>query len=197
MAPPSPYARAGLQKQFLLKNMVLFFNFQAICTRVSVVYLASTLVFTYLFKEKNSLVWFMDCSNFPCCAPNLKGYRERSHWPYKHHGPSTETGWRFIFLKICQVGLHWKSIMICKVYGFENIFDLIVCFNAERVRERERERKRPYSLAVRLLRSNWDKVTQEVERGHYHQDRSSAGWMTASQCRLFTNDGEASSPLFS
>lgn len=57
-----PCARTGFQKQFQLKNKVLFFNFQAICIRVSVVYLGSTLVFTYLFKEKNGLVWFMDCS---------------------------------------------------------------------------------------------------------------------------------------
>lgn len=58
-----PWARTGFQKQFQLKNKVLFFNFQAICIRVSVVYLASTLVFTYLFKgKKNGLVWFMDCS---------------------------------------------------------------------------------------------------------------------------------------
>lgn len=57
-----PCARTGFQKQFQLKNKVLFFNFQAICIRVSVVYLASTLVFTYLFKEKNVPVWFMDCS---------------------------------------------------------------------------------------------------------------------------------------
>jgi len=41
-----------LQKQFQLKNKVLFFNFRAICARVSLVYLASTLVFTYLFKGK-------------------------------------------------------------------------------------------------------------------------------------------------
>lgn len=47
-----PCARAGLQKQFQLKNKVLFFNFRAICAGVSLVYLASTLVFTYLFKGK-------------------------------------------------------------------------------------------------------------------------------------------------
>lgn len=45
-----PCARTGFQKQFQLKNKVLFFNFRAICIRVSIVYLAGILVFTYLFK---------------------------------------------------------------------------------------------------------------------------------------------------
>lgn len=55
-----PCARTGFQKQFQLKNKLLFFNFQAICVRVSVVYLATTLVFTYLFKEKKKGegVWY-------------------------------------------------------------------------------------------------------------------------------------------
>lgn len=44
--------------------------------------------------------------NFLCCTPNLRGYGERSHWPYKYHGPSTESGWIFIlFKKKCQWGL--------------------------------------------------------------------------------------------
>lgn len=30
--------------------------------------------------------------NFPCCAPNLRGQRERSHRPYKYQGPSMERG---------------------------------------------------------------------------------------------------------
>lgn len=102
-----PCARTGFQKQFQLKNKVLFFNFRAICIRVSVVYLAGILVFTYLFKgkkkkeKKSGLVWFMDhCrSAIFCRTPNLWGYGERSHWPYKHHGPSTESGWIFILLK--------------------------------------------------------------------------------------------------
>lgn len=37
--------------------------------------------------------------NFLCCTPNLRGYGERSHWPYKYHGPSTESGWIFILFK--------------------------------------------------------------------------------------------------
>lgn len=49
--------------------------------------------------------------NFLCRTPNLWGYGERSHWPYKYHGPSTESGWIFILLqkkkkkKKCQLGL--------------------------------------------------------------------------------------------
>lgn len=54
-----PCATTRFQKQFHLKNKLLFFNFQAICIRVSVVYRASTLVFTYLFKEeKKKKVWY-------------------------------------------------------------------------------------------------------------------------------------------
>lgn len=37
--------------------------------------------------------------NFLCRTPNLRGYGERSHWPYKYHGPSTESGWIFILFK--------------------------------------------------------------------------------------------------
>lgn len=37
--------------------------------------------------------------NFLCCTPNLRGYGERSQWPYKYRGPSTESGWIFILLK--------------------------------------------------------------------------------------------------
>lgn len=44
--------------------------------------------------------------NFLCRTPNLRGYGERSHWPYKYHGPSTESRWIFILLKKkCQLGL--------------------------------------------------------------------------------------------
>lgn len=95
-----PCATTGFQKQFQLKNKVLFFHFKAICVRVSVVYLASTLVFTYLFKEKkNGRVWFMDCSKSAifCRTPNLRGYGERSHWPYTYEGPFAERGWIFFF----------------------------------------------------------------------------------------------------
>lgn len=96
-----PGARTGLQKQFQLKNTVLFFNFQAICIRVSVVYLACTLVFTYPFKEKKWLAMIYRLQqerNFLCCPANLGGYGERSHWPYKYQGPSTESGRIFILL---------------------------------------------------------------------------------------------------
>lgn len=115
-----PCARTGFQKQFQLKNKVLFFNFQAICIRVSVVYLASTLVFTYLFKEKNSLVWFMDCSKSAifCRTPNLRGYRERSHWPYKYHGPSTESGWIFILFKKMSVRSDLWYAELYNTFGF-------------------------------------------------------------------------------
>lgn len=37
--------------------------------------------------------------NFLCCTPNLRGYGERSHWPYKYHSPSTQSGWIFILFK--------------------------------------------------------------------------------------------------
>lgn len=37
--------------------------------------------------------------NFLCRTPNLRGYGERSHWPYKYHGTSTESGWMLILLK--------------------------------------------------------------------------------------------------
>ena len=97
-----PCARTRFQKQFQLKNKVLFFNFQAICIRVSVVYLASTLVFTYLFKEKKwpcMIYGLQQERNFLCRPPNLRGYGERSHWPYKYQGLSTESGWIFIFFK--------------------------------------------------------------------------------------------------
>lgn len=103
-----PCARTGFQKQFQLKNKVLFFNFGAICIRVSVVYLAGILVFTYLFKGKKkkrkkkrpSMIYGpLQERNFLCRTPNLRGYGERSHWPYKYHGPSTENGWIFILLK--------------------------------------------------------------------------------------------------
>ena len=111
-----PSTRTGLQKQFQLKNKVLFFNFQAICIGVSVVYLASTLVFTYLFKEKmlGMIYGLQRERNFPCCEPNLRGYGERSHWPYKYHGSPTETRWIFILLKTCQVSLHGKISVICQ-----------------------------------------------------------------------------------
>lgn len=97
-----PCARTRFQKQFQLKNKVLFFNFRAICIGVSVVYLASTLVFTYLFKGKKwpSMIYGLQLErNFLCGAPNLRGYGERSHWPYKYHEPSTARGWIFILLK--------------------------------------------------------------------------------------------------
>lgn len=60
--------------------------------------------------------------NFLCRAPNLRGYGERSHWPYKYHGPSTESRWIFILLKKKiikkkqkkkNVSLVW--FMICRV----------------------------------------------------------------------------------
>lgn len=109
MAPSSPCARTGFQKQFQLKNKVLFFNFRAICIRVSVVYLASTLVFTYLFKGKKCLDMIYGLQqerNFLCGAPNLKGYGVRSHWPYKYHGPSWQSVGGYSFsLKKCQLGL--------------------------------------------------------------------------------------------
>lgn len=51
-----PMCQDQVSKAISAENKVLFFNFQAICIRVSVVYLASTLVFTYLFKEK--MAWY-------------------------------------------------------------------------------------------------------------------------------------------
>lgn len=78
-----PCATTRFQKQFHLKNKLLFFNFPAICIRVSVVYLASTLVFTYLFKggKKKGLVWFMDCSKSAifCVAHLIWEGMEKGH----------------------------------------------------------------------------------------------------------------------
>lgn len=48
--------------------------------------------------------------NFLCCTPNLRGDGERSHWPYKYHGPSTESGWIFILFKKKNVSEVWFMI---------------------------------------------------------------------------------------
>lgn len=104
-----PCARTGFQKQFQLKNKVLFFNFQAICIRVSVVYLASRLVFTYLFKKKNGLVWFMDCSKsaiFYVIHLIWEGM-EKGHIDHTNTMalPQGVGGYSFSFKKKCQLGL--------------------------------------------------------------------------------------------
>lgn len=104
-----PCARTGFQKQFQLKNKVLFFNFRAICIRVSVVYLASTLVFTYLFKEKNGSVWFMDCSKsaiFYVVHLIWEG-TEKGHIDHTNTMalPQRVGGYSFSLKKKCQLGL--------------------------------------------------------------------------------------------
>lgn len=103
-----PCARTGFQKQFQLKNKVLFFNFQAICIRVSVVYLASTLVFTYLFKGKNGRVWFMDCSRSAifCVVHLIWEGMEKGHIDHTNTMalPQRVGGYSFS-LKKCQLGL--------------------------------------------------------------------------------------------
>ena len=113
-----PCARTGFQKQFQLKNKVLFFNFQAICIRVSVVYLASTLVFTYLFKGKKCLDMIYGLQqerNFLCAAPNLKGCGVRSHWPYQYHRPALERGW--IFIQSVSSDL-WYALLVDNTFHF-------------------------------------------------------------------------------
>lgn len=114
--------RCWASKAISAENKVLFFNFQAICAGVSLVYLASTLVFTYLFKGKKKspamIYGLLQEHNFPCCAPNMRG-----RW--KGHAGHTNTKalpWRAarIFIsprtgeKKCQVDLLWDSSPICK-----------------------------------------------------------------------------------
>lgn len=101
-----PCARTGFQKQFQLKNKVLFFNFQTICIRVSVVYLASTLVFTYLFKKKMAWydLWTAARAQFSVVHLIWEGI-EKGHTGHTNTMALPQSGWIFILLKKCQLGL--------------------------------------------------------------------------------------------
>ena len=113
-----PMCEDWVSKAISAENKVLFFNFRAISIRVSVVYLASTLVFTYLFKGKKCLDMIYGLQqerNFLCGAPNLKGCGVRSHWPYKYHGPALERGW--IFIQSVSSDL-WYALLVDNTFHF-------------------------------------------------------------------------------
>lgn len=102
-----PCATTGFQKQFQLKNKVLFFHFKAICGRVSVVYLASTLVFTYLFKEKMVLydLWTAARAQFSAVHLIWEGM-EKGHIGRTNTKALSQKGGGYSFsFKKCQLGL--------------------------------------------------------------------------------------------
>lgn len=129
-------ARTGFQKQFQLKNKVLFFNFPAICIRVSVVYLASTLVFTYVFKAKNGLVWFMDCSK------SAIFYVVHLIWEGMEKGHNGHTNTRALPPRVGGYSFSLKKMSVRSDLWYAEhtelhcIFDLgLVLFGPKRIRE--------------------------------------------------------------
>lgn len=178
-----PCARTGFQKQFQLKNKVLFFNFRAICIRVSVVYLAGILVFTYLFKgkkKKRGPVWFMDrCKSAIFYVVHLiwEGM-EKGHIDHTNTMalPQRVGGYSFFLKKRkkkCQLGLIYD--MQSKQRSTTPLF-FEPCFWANVMEKQKKEEKKEHS--VPLL---WSLITHKIDINLFvcnPKTIKAAGWVT-------------------
>lgn len=182
MAPSSRVPELDFKSNFSWKIRCFSSIFEPF---VSGLVLFTLLVYWYLhtsLKEKKKkkrpgmIYGPLQERNFLCRTPNLRGYGERSHWPYKYHGPSTESGWIFILLKKkkkkCQLGLIYD--MQSKQRSTTPLF-FDPCFWAN-VMEKEKKKKKEHF--VPLL---WSLITHMIDINLFvcnSKTIKAAGWVT-------------------